>query len=60
MGSNIKSLAMNVLQRHSAVSIQSQTIKAGEIAVGLPQSAPSAGVELPTRAVGRATGGSTG
>jgi len=49
MSSNIKSLAVSVLQRHGAVSIQSQPLKAGETAVRLPQSAPGAGVELPTR-----------
>ena len=67
MSSNIKSLAVSVLQRHGAVSTQSQPFRAGETAVRLPQSAPgaggnghaegsSAGVELPTRRCGACNG----
>jgi len=49
MSGNIKSLAMNVLQRHGAVSVQSQPLPTTETTVRLPESAPVVGVELPTR-----------
>lgn len=39
MGADIKSLAMRVLQRHGAVSIQSQPITIGETPVRLPEAA---------------------
>ena len=60
MSASIKSLAMSVLQRHGAASIQSQPLTAGETVMRLPEIAPaegvsghaeasSAGVELPAR-----------
>jgi hypothetical protein len=63
MSADIKSLAMSVLQKHGAVSTQSQHIGASETAVRLPEIAPVAGVresvhgstpgiELPTRRCG--------
>ncbi len=49
MGSNIKSLAMSVLQRHGAASTQSQPSGRDETTVRLPESVPVVGVEFPSR-----------
>ncbi len=71
MSADIKSLAMTVLQRHAAVSIESQPLEAGETTVRLPEISPVAGlsahaaaspggVELPARAEKLAPGTSAG
>jgi hypothetical protein len=46
MGVGIKSLAMRVLQRHGAVSTQSQPVTEGETPVRLPEAARAPAVGL--------------
>lgn len=58
MSADIKSLAMSVLQKHGAASLQSHPLTADETPVRLPETAqaqavgldgPRAGIDLPTR-----------
>lgn len=66
MGADIKSLAMRVLQRHGAISIQSQPLTVSETPVRLPDSAlapavglgdSQTGLGLPTRHCRACNGG---